>query len=267
MKATVIAIDFVKDIDGTFKPLELNTNVDLHPVSQSLYLDSSKVSDFISNNNITSFEYIGGASWGNVPHEPGTVYDIEAGEDQDATTNFGPRALEVIYSEASASVGANFNIVQPHATTVPYIEDADDTLIFRNAYDSTALIDSTYAASSLAFLEFVNTYCVGDNALSIPNTFIAPSGSEGQTYGEMIGLEPVLDTIDNDSLRDNGVHPNYIIKLGESTIHSDYLNYPKLVKVTSAEQMQALKESLTGDLILQEYVYNPNDLVNGRAKT
>jgi hypothetical protein len=267
MKATVIAIDFAKDIDGTFKPLELNTNVDLHPVSQSLYLDSSKVSDFISNNNITSFEYIGGAAWGNVPHEPGTVYDIEAGEDQSATTDFGPRALEVIYSEASSSIAANFNLVQPHATTVPYIEDADDTLIFRNAYDSTALIDSTYAASSLAFLEFVNTYCVGDNALSIPNSFIAPSGSEGQTYGEMIGLEPVLDTIDNDSLRDNGVHPNYIIKLGESTVHSDYLNYPKLVKVTSAEQMQALKESLTGDLILQEYVYNPDDLVNGRAKT
>lgn len=266
MKATIIAIDFVKDTDGSFKPLEINTNADFHPMSQSMYLDSSKVTDFISNNNITTLEFIGNTGMGSVNLEPGNLLDLEAGEDQGINTDYGPRALQTIYEEVSGSISTNINNVQPFATTVPYIEDTEDTLIFRNAYDSTALIDSTYAASSLAFLEFVNTYCVGDNALQIPNTFIAPSGS-GQTYGEMIGLEPVIDTIDNDNLRDNGVHPNYIIKLSESSVYSDYYNYPKLVKVGSAEAMQALKESLTADVILQEYILNPDDLVEGRAKT
>lgn len=266
MKATVIAIDFVKDVDGTFKPLEINTNADFHPLTQSMYLDSSKVTDFISTNNITSFEFIGNTGYGTVDLEPGNLIDLEAGENQDLSTVYGPRALQSIVEEVSGSIPVNINTVQPFATTIPYIEDTADTLIFRNAYDSTALIDSTYAASSLAFLEFVNTYCVGDNALEIPKTFIAPSGS-GQTYGEMVGLEPVIDTIDNDNLRDNGEHPNYIIKLSESTVYSDYYNYPKLIKVDSAEDMQALKESLTADVILQEYVLNTDDLVEGRAKT
>lgn len=266
MKATIIAIDFVKDTDGSFKPLELNTNADFHPMSQSMYLDSSKVTDFISNNNITSFEFIGNTGFGSPNIEPGDIVDLEAGEDQGLDTNYGPRALQAIYEEISGSISTNVNNVNPYATTIPYIEDTEDTLIFRNAYDSTALIDTTYAASSVAFLKFVNTHCVGDNALQIPNTFIAPSGS-GQTYGEMIGLEPVIDTIDNDNLRDNGVHPNYIIKLDESTVYSDYYNYPQLVKVDTAEQMQALKESLSAEVILQEYILNPDDLVEGRAKT
>ena len=98
MKATVIAIDFVKDVDGTFKPLEINTNVSLHPMSQSMYLDSSKVSDFISSNNITSLEYIGSLAYGNVYLEPGDILDLEAGPDQDTNTVYGEKALQTIYN-------------------------------------------------------------------------------------------------------------------------------------------------------------------------
>ena len=266
MKATVIAIDFVKDIDGSFKALELNTNVSLHPLSQSAYLDSSKVTDFITGNNITNFEYIGTGQYGDFGAPPNGIKDLVE-PNGDHSTDYGPRAFQGIKDAVSASIDYNDNLIQLNATTVPYLEDTSDTLIFRNAYDSTAVIDTTYGASSLAFLEFVSIYCVGDNAVDIPKTFIAPSGSDGQAYGDMIGLEPVLDTINNDQLRDNGIHPNYIIKLSESTVNSDYFNYPKLVKVTSSAQMLALKESLDGSVILQEYVYNPSDLVEGKAKT
>lgn len=264
MKATVIAIDFVKDTDGTFKALELNTNVLYHPMQQDAYINTSKITDFISANEITSFEYIG------IPEAQSSNYavlvkDLEGPEGADHTTDFGPRVLKSIATDVSASIDYNENIVQYTSTTIPYLEDNETTLLFRNAFDSTAIIDTTYAASSLAFLEFVALNCSGE--VEIPNTFIAPSGSDGQTYGDMIGLEPVLDTIDNAALRDNGAHPNYIIKLAESTISSDYANYPKLLKITSAEHMQAVKESLTGDLILQEYVLNTDDLIEGRAKT
>lgn len=264
MKATVIAIDFVKDTDGTFKALELNTNVLYHPMQQDAYINTSKITDFISANDITSFEYVG------IPESEANdfypmVKDLEAPEGADHTTHYGPRALESIAAVVSASIDYNENLVQYTSTTIPYLEDTPNTLIFRNAFDSTAIIDTTYAASSLAFLEFVTLNCSGE--VEIPKTFIAPSGSDGQTYGEMIGLEPVIDTIDGAELRDNGAHPNYIIKLAESTISSDYSNYPKLLKITSAEHMQAIKESLTGDLILQEYILNTDDLIEGRAKT
>lgn len=266
MKATVIAIDFVKDTDGTFKALELNTNVLFHPMQSNAYLDTSKITDFITANNISSFEYIGTSAFGNTP-ESINVKDLEGPADQDHTTDFGPRALAEIKTVVSASIDYNDNLVQYTATTVPYLEDADDTLLFRNAYDSTAVIDSNYASTSLGFLEFLHLNATGDNAVSIPNTFIAPSGSEGQTYGDVIGLEPVIDTIDNSQLRDNGAHPNYIIKLAESSISSDYSNFPKLLKITSADDMQSLKESLDGTVILQEYVLNLDDLVDGKAKT
>ena len=266
MKATVIAIDFVKDIDGSFKALELNTNVSLHPLSQSAYLDTSKVTDFITSNSITNFEYIGTGQYGDFGAPPNGIKDLVE-PNGDHNTTYGPRAFQGIKDAVSASIDYNDNLIQLNATTVPYLEDTSDTLIFRNAYDSSAVIDTTYGASSLAFLEFVSIHCVGDNAVDIPKTFIAPSGSEGQVYGDMVGLEPVLDTINNDELRDNGVHPNYIIKLSESTVDSDYFNYPKLVKVTSSAQMLELKESLDGSVILQEYVYNPSDLVDGKAKT
>ena len=95
MKATVIAIDFVKDTDGTFKALELNTNVLFHPMQSNAYLDTSKITDFITANNISSFEYIGTSAFGNTP-ESINVKDLEGPADQDHTTDFGPRALAEI---------------------------------------------------------------------------------------------------------------------------------------------------------------------------
>jgi len=266
MKALVLAIDFVKDVDGTFKALELNTGVGFHPLSQSAYLQSSILTDYISDNSITSFEYIGPGKFGD-GRVPLVTHDVEAGSNQTHYTDYGKSAYETIKEDVSGSIQYNDNHVQVGSTVVPYVEDSDSTLIFRNSYDSSALVDSTYAASSINFLKFVNQYCTGSNLVSIPKTFIAPEGSPGQTYGEMVDQSPILDQIDDNNLRDNGVHPNYIVKLSESTVNSTYNTYPKLHKISSPEEMQALKNSLTGDLILQEYILNTEDLVEGKAKT
>ena len=40
----------------------------------------------------------------------------------------------------------------------------------------------------------------------------------------------------------------------------------KVLKITTIEELGTLKESLDIDEYLQEYIYNPNDLIDNRVK-
>ena len=270
MKATIIAVDFVKDTDGSFKALEMNTGVGFHPLTASMYTDISPVTNFVSTNNITEVHYIGSHGLGNLAQSPLTLVDLEAG-DYDKHTNFGPRSLGIINDHFSSSADHEFTAhnTQMGATSVPYIEDADNKLLIRNAFDSTAVVDTRYASTAVGFLDLVTQYCTGSNAVDVPKTFIAPWGTDGtETYSNLLASDPEYDTIDINDVRDNGPGiPNYIVKLNSSTVDSDYQAYPKLYKIETSQELDELKKSLNAQVVLQEYVYNPNDLVEGKAKT
>ena len=57
------------------------------------------------------------------------------------------------YYSGSSTVSVTIHNVESTSATVPFIEDASNKLILRNAYDSTALIDDTYAKDNFEFLK------------------------------------------------------------------------------------------------------------------
>ena len=260
MKATTIALDFVKDIDGSFKVLELNTNVGFWPISQSSYSTVNELTSYVYNSGASEVHYIGNNLYGDIVgqnYHPSTVNDLESNmfvEDQ------GPRIFQEIKTELSSSAFVNTyeeHLVGAQASSIPFIADSSDKFIIRNAYDNTALVDTTYAANTSNFLQLVRDYCTGDNALDFPASYVAPSGSEASP----------LDTIDVNNFRWNNHHPNYIVKLIETGTGADNYNYPKLYHVSSSQALQGLKDNLGEGELLQEYIYNQDDLVDGKLRT
>ena len=258
MKATTIAIDLVKDTDGSFKILELNTSVGIHPISQSVYSNVDLVTNYASSSNVSEIHYIGGADYGR--NSKLSALEVQDEAYPSGSTDAGmPLFQEIKYELSGSSFVTSYqdHKMSPSAAAIPYVADSPSKFIIRNAYDNTALVDTEYAANTINFLKLVSDYCTGSNAVSFPPSYTAPIGSSPS----------VLDTIDTGSLRDNGIHPNYIIKTSESGVHTDNLTYPKLYHVTSSAALQHLKDGLDEGEILQEYVYNPSDLVEGKIKT
>jgi len=260
MKATTIALDFVKDIDGSFKVLELNTNVGFWPISHSAYSTIDEVTSYVSSSGASQVHYIGNSLYGDIvgsDYSPSTVDDQEA---DFTVVDQGPRVFEEIKTELSSSAFVTSyeeHLVGVQASSIPFVADSSDKFIIRNAYDNTALVDTTYAANTSNFLQLVRDFCTGPNALSFPASYVAPSGSEAAP----------LDTIDVNNFRWNNHHPNYLVKLVETGTGADNYNYPKLYHVSSSQALQALKDNLGQGELLQEYVYNQDDLIEGKLRT
>jgi len=128
--------------------------------------------------------------------------------------------------------------------TIPYIEDSENKLIIRLAYDVTALIDDTYARDNWEYLKLMHD----SNPLSIPATYVND-------------VELGFDSIGT-TLRDNGVHPNYMIKKRITPANNHI--HPKLYKINTIEQLNSLKLTLDSDEYIQEYIINESDLLDGK---
>lgn len=234
MKGVLLATDFVKDVDGTFKILETNTAISIAPKSFSEYFNTQRFKQFVSDNGITEIYFLVGNKGGmvdviDVYGETGNYYSvIRKAFDLDGVT---------------VMMKATSNSLSPYI-----VEDAPNRLIIRLSYDQNALIDETYAKDNFEFLKLLN-----DN----------DSQNQCATYfDDGVGLS--VNTLGNE-VRDNGEYPNYIIKSRFPT--TDYLSYPKIMKVDTIEQLNLIKSSLQSDELLQEYVLNTNDLLNGKIKT
>jgi len=144
------------------------------------------------------------------------------------------------------SKGFTFNNIQLDANsmTIPYIEDSDNKLIIRIAYDVTALIDDTYARDNWEFLKLM----YDSNPTSIPATYINDSE---------LGFDSIGTT-----LRNNGLHPNYMIK--KRITPADNHIHPKLYKINTIEELDNLKAGLEDDEYIQEYILNDSDLLDGK---
>jgi hypothetical protein len=240
MKAVLIATDFLKDIDNSFKIIETNTNIHIVAKNISNYLNINEFDEFLSTNNIDTIEFIRPV-WGS-----SNVYDLDEERDQ-----FNPQLdsifdfLSIHYS--GSSITLNVHNTERSAITIPNIEDGPNKLILRMSYDATALIDDTYARDNWELLKLLYD---GDPT-SIPATYVNDS-----TLG--------FDSIGN-NIRDNGGFPNYIIKQRYPT--TNYKLYPKILKIDTITQLDSVKNSLLSEEYLQEYIYNPNDLTEGKLKT
>jgi len=243
MKGTLIALDLVKDTDNSFKILEMNTSVKLMFDSFNSYTDLSSLHTYIANNNISEVHFIGMGQTG----APGDTIDSEFIDFSPSKTTNLSTYLKDHYS--GSAVNVTEHRAEYSSVNIPYIEDSPTKLIIRNSYDSSAVIDSQYAAQNINFLNLLNDS--GSSHL-LPKMFM--SGG--------------IDTIGTGSVRDNGDYPNYIIKRGTPTVN--YFDNPQLLKISGSDQLENVKHGYLaneGDDYLQEFIYNPNDLVNGTIKT
>jgi hypothetical protein len=255
MRAVIIGTDFMKDTDGTFKALETNTNIQLD-TQWSLNFDSASFENFVLSNNFTEVVLISNEN--NISFGADYTINDEIIELQNITNNYVNDGIPFTrfnfsfnqYLESFLS-GSDVQLTTIStditSTTIPFVEDSDDKLIIRLSFDTTALIDDNYTRDNWGFLKLM--YDADNN--SIPKCYI-----DDVEFG--------IDNI-GEVLRDNGNHPNYCIK--KRVTPADNAIYPILLKVSNVEELNALKSNLEVDEYIQEYIFNTDDLFEGRLNT
>ena len=224
MRGTIIGSDYI--FDGTdAKVLEINTNTGIF--NQGLqYIDINPFFDFLEANNITTLEFI----YNETITPPTGVFN--KGFNGLLASECETRSITYVQHE-----------VQSSAITIPSVTDADDKFILRHAYDVSAIVDSTYCADKLEFLELMS----GSDAL--PKTYASSSDF----------LYDTLDTIDTSvtdapNLIEKARYPNYDLAL-----------YPKLYGFTDSGDLASKKADITSDsFFIQEYIKDDNNIVDDR---
>lgn len=255
MRAVIIGTDFMKDTDGTFKVLETNTNVQLD-TQWSINFDSTSFENFVLSNNFTEVVLISNENSTSsetshtINYEINEIRSINANRTENSlpTINFNFTFDQYLKSFLSqSSIELTTITTDKTSSTIPFIEDTEDKLIIRLSYDTTALIDDSYARDNWGFLKLM--YDTDNN--SIPKCYINDSE---------FGIDNIGPT-----LRDNGNHPNYCIK--KRVTPSANKIYPILLKVSTIEELNELKSNLEVDEYIQEYIFNSDDLFDGRLNT
>lgn len=240
MRAVLIATDYLKDIDNTFKLIETNTGTHFVVKNMSNHINIDEFDTFLQENNIDTIELI----------KPKNRFDDVFDLDEERTYyEFSTDSIEGFFNShySGSSITFNFHSTEFGAVTIPQIEDAPNKLILRISYDGTALIDDTYARDNWALLKLMHD----SYPTTIPATYINDTE---------LGFDSIGTTI-----RDNNGFPNFIIKQRFPT--TDYKTYPKVLKIDNEEQLETIKNSLLNEEYLQEYIYNPTDVIEGKLKT
>jgi hypothetical protein len=222
MKATILGTDLL-EYNGSVKILETNTNTTIFNDGSEL-LDYEALFTVLNDNNITEFHYI----WTEV--------------DSHYPLNQPYRFKEKLEEKCiEANISFTEYVVPKSSITVPYIEDASNKFILRQAFDTTALVDETYCADKFEFFSLM------DGSEYTPNTYFS---------NELLGFDDVT------SIVDNGEAPNLIVK----PRYPDYSQelYPELHKLTSNAELETLKSQIPTNHLLQEFIYDEDNLVEGR---
>jgi hypothetical protein len=233
MKAVILGTDLLKDSNGNLRIIETNTNVDVHNkiVPQ---LDWVSFKQFLIDNSINTLHFI---------YTDGNL--IPTNKDGRFTTNLNDVSLKDKMEEIMGELNGSFNShrVAHNSITVPYIEDGDNTLIIRTSYDTTAVVDEEYTKDKVNFHRLIK-----DKPYS-PNIF----------YSSNIDTNLNIDQLTDLHVTD-GDTPNYIVKPRYPS--TNIVTYPKFYKITSLENLQTLKDSLTESEHIEEYHTHPDNIVN-----
>jgi hypothetical protein len=233
MRAVIIGTDFIKDIDGSFKALETNTNIGMD-VDIVNHMDSQALTNLILDNSI------------NEVHLICTNANLQIFEDVEISKY--AKSFHQFLSQSICTpnnIEYNLHKIESNSVTIPHIEDGDNKLIIRVSYDTTALVDDVYARDNWEFLKIM----YDNDTNSVPKSYIND-------------VDLGIDNIGED-LRDNGNHPNYCIK--KRITPSDNKVYPKLYKIDTIEQLENLKLNLEVDEYIQEYIYNTEELIENKT--
>jgi hypothetical protein len=209
MKTVIIGTDFVYDSNGDIKPIEINTNVgfSINKIENSEIFDSSELVSFINSNAFTKVTYIG------------SNYKIKT-------------FIESVCVDLSLPFYEM--LVNNTAITIPFIEDSEDHLIIRTAYDTTAILDEEYCSDKVNFLNLIK------------NTEFASQFAYMDQNGTIVS--------NITQINDNGIHPNFILKAKHPSY--DKKVYPKLYKVSNQSELDVVLENVNNDYFLMEFHIN-----------
>jgi hypothetical protein len=138
------------------------------------------------------------------------------------------------------TLGISFETHTTHmgSITIPFVEDNDETLIIRSAYDTTALVDDTYCKDKINFLNLIKD-----------STFASQFAYKDDN-GDLVNH---ITTIN-----DNGVHPNFILKAVNPNY--DKTNHPKFYKVTNESELNTILLNVNTGYFLMEFHLNMDKL-------
>lgn len=212
--------------------LELNGDVKILETNTNttIYNDGAELLDYdalfnvLINNSITEFHYIWTES------------------DSYKPLNQPYRFKQKLEEKCVENNITFFDYTVPvKSVTVPYIEDTPNKFILRQAFDTTALVDETYCADKFEFFALMS-----DTNYTPKTTFVDTN----------IGMD-VVSTI-----TDNGSNPNFIIKARYPNYDSEF--YPELHLVNNDSELNSLKQNLPENHLLQEFIFDESNLVEGR---
>ena len=224
MKATILGTDLLQHGDSV-KILEINTNATIfNSAVDNLNFDA--LFNVVTANNITEFHFI--YSELNTTHPQRGTEGYSFADKIEQKCN----ELGITYTP---------HIVPDNSVTVPHIEDTDNKFILRQAYDTSALVDSTYCADKFEFFSLMSS------SSYIPKTYFTSD-------------DLTLDTLDSLNISDSHF-PNLVEKARYPLY--DRLVLPKLSKHTTQDGLTSSKSSLLETNLLQEFIDDESNIVNG----
>ena len=228
MKGTIIGTDLL-EFNNSVKILEINTNTTIFNSAVDL-LDYGSFFEMLVNNNITELHFI---------------YNEKESYISDTDIEGSFLFEERLKTKCIENNITYFNYKVPkNSVTVPYVEDADNKFILRQAFDTTALVDETYCADKFEFFNLMK------DSEYIPKTYISNGG------------ELSFDTFNTLSTYANG-EPNFVKK--DRYPNYDVNLYPLLSKLTSNTQLDQLKTSVDNTtFLIQEFIYDDANIVNNK---
>ena len=216
MKSVFIGVDYIKNADS-IKLLELNTDVQISNLKES-YFDYTSLFNYLSENGFSKLHFI---------------YK---------ETYTSPVFIENIKNLCIQNgVEYHETLITLNSILIDDIEDAEDTLFFRLAYNAQAILDDYYCREHG---ELINLLFENGKESYMPNVYLKNSG------------ETTLDSIN--SINDNGNYPNIIAKKNYADF--DKTLYPAFYKLSNETELNNLKSGLDPNIFLQEYVFSSENV-------
>lgn len=210
--------------NGEVSILEINTNTTIYNEGAEL-LDYDGLFSMLIDNNIDEFHFIFTETDSHLPlYEP---------------YRFKQKLIDKCNQN---NITFNEYTVPKGSVTVPYIEDASNKFILRQSYDTTALVDETYCADKFGFFSLM-------------------SGSSYIPKTSFNGVDLQLNELDSVDFSDLS-HPNVVIKARNPEYNSE--EYPQLYSLEDSTQLSELISSLEGGYLIQEFVYDSENIVDGK---
>jgi hypothetical protein len=226
MRSVLLATDLIRKGDGSWTPTEINTNAGhLIPFDYPTDPIAQPVVDFMPN-FASFFNHIEFNDFLQTNGITKLIVIDKAG------------SMGVVFESFAGYYNYQYELVVAveGSLTIPNVNDADDVFIIRVAYDVSALVDDLYARDMFEFHNLIK-----NESFASPVTFNTGDENNIDTITE---FEPSID----------GTVPNYLIK--PRTPGYAKGDYPKLYRLDTAEELDALKANITENEFIQKYEYN-----------